>query len=542
MVNPQGEKNAALTDSYNGISQPGTWPPRLVSDGSHRPLRVPYLDAPPEVIPIDLGRQLFVDDFLIESTTLTRRFHRAGKSERNPVLKPETEVELNGGECPVAAPFNDGVWWDPADRLFKMWYHAGWMSATGYAVSEDGAEWRRPELDVVPGTNVVLAPRAGYRRDGCCVWLDHGAELPEQRFKMFQYFRSSGLLGEPWSGGEVYTSPDGIHWGEPTRTGRLGDNSTFFYNPFRERWVYSVRRSIDGVRARRYIEHPDFIEGSQWVDEEPVIWAWSDELDEPDPMIGDTPQLYDLNAVAYESVMLGLFAIFRGPPNPVAAERGVPKTNDLTVGFSRDGFHWDRPHREAFIPAARTRGAWDRGYVHAAGGVCLIVGDLLYFYYGAWSGESPKLRGSMVGSHEASRVMYAGAGTGLATLRRDGFSSMDAGGSGGALTTRPVTFQGRYLFVNADTVGGSLRVEVLDQRGRVVLPFSAQDCTPVTADKTAHRVGWRSGDDLSALRGTPVRFRFHVTDGSLYAFWVSRNAGGASNGYSAAGGPGVDGP
>ena len=358
---------------------------------------------------------------------------------------------------------------------------------------------------------------------------------------MFQYFRSSGLLGEPWSGGEVYTSPDGVHWGDPTRTGRLGDNSTFFYNPFRERWVYSVRRSIDGVRARHYIEHPDFIQGSQWEDEEPVIWAWSDELDEPDPMIGDTPQLYDLNAVAYESVMLGLFAIFRGPPNPVAAERGVPKTNDLTLGFSRDGFHWDRPHREAFIPAARKQGAWDRGYVHAAGGVCLVVGDLLHFYYGAWSGESPKLRGSMVGSHEASRVMYAGGGTGLATLRRDGFSSMDAGGSGGVLTTRPVTFQGRYLFVNADTVGGSLQVEVLDQRGRVVLPFSAQDCTPVTADKTAHRVGWRSGDDLSALRGTPVRFRFHVTDGSLYAFWVSPDAGGASNGYLAAGGPEVDG-
>ena len=273
---------------------------------------------------------------------------------------------------------------------------------------------------------------------------------------MFQYFRSSGLLGEPWSGGEVYTSPDGVHWGEPTRTGPLGDNSTFFYNPFRERWVYSVRRSIDGVRARHYIEHPDFIEGSQWEDEEPVIWAWSDELDEPDPLIGEMSQLYDVNAVAYESVMLGLFAIFRGPPNPVAAKRGVPKTNDLTLGFSRDGFYWDRPDREAFIPAARKRGARDRGYVHAAGGVCLVVGDLLYFYYGAWSGESPKLRGSMVGSHPAAGVMYAGGSTGLATLRRDGFSSMDAGGSGGALTTRPVTFQGRYLFVNADTVGGSL--------------------------------------------------------------------------------------
>ena len=349
---------------------------------------------------------------MVESTTLTRRFHQARKSEHNPVLTPETETELDGGECPVAAPFNDGVWWDPTDRLFKMWYQAGWMSGTGYAVSDDGVEWRRPALDVVPRTNLVLAPRPGYRRDGCCVWLDHEAEDSEQRFKMFQYFRSSGEIGRPWSGGEVYTSPDGIHWGEPIRTGPLGDNSSFFYNPFRRKWLYSVRRTEGGVRARRYIEHADFLDGSQWEDEDPVLWAWSDELDEPDPEIGEAPQLYDLNAVAYESVMLGLIAIFRGPPNPEAAARGVPKTNDLTLGFSRDGFHWDRPDRRSFIPATRAQGTWDKGYVHAAGGVCLIVGDLLYFYYGAWSGESPKLTGSMVGSHGAANAMYAGGGTG----------------------------------------------------------------------------------------------------------------------------------
>ena len=352
--------------SYNGVPQPDRWPPRLVYDGGRRPIRVPYLDASPETIPIDVGRQLFIDDFLVESTTLTRRFHQAEKSEHNPVLTPETATEMDGGECPVAAPFNDGVWWDPTDRLFKMWYQAGWMSGTGYAVSDDGIEWSRPALDVVPGTNLVLAPRPGYRRDGCCVWLDHGAEDSERRFKMFQYFRSSGETGRPWSGGEVYTSPDGIHWGEPTRTGPLGDNSSFFYNPFRKKWVYSVRRTEDGVRARRYIEHADFLDGSQWEDEDPVLWAWSDELDEPDPQIGEAPQLYDLNAVAYESVMLGLIAIFRGPPNPEAAERGVPKTNDLTLGFSRDGFHWDRPDRRSFIPATHP-GHVGQG-IHPCGG------------------------------------------------------------------------------------------------------------------------------------------------------------------------------
>src|SRR2546426_11227408 len=53
--------------------------------------------------------------------------------------------------------------------------------------------------------------------------------------------------------------------------------------------------------------------------------------------------------------------------------------------------------------------------------------------------------------------------TGLATLRRDGFASMDAGETGGTLTTRPVRFSGKHLFVNVDNAKGELRVEILDQ-------------------------------------------------------------------------------
>jgi hypothetical protein len=70
----------------NGIVLTSPWPPnhpgvsydRARLDPSfkfHAPMPVPYLAAPPAVIPIDLGRQLFVDDFLIENTSLTRRWH-----------------------------------------------------------------------------------------------------------------------------------------------------------------------------------------------------------------------------------------------------------------------------------------------------------------------------------------------------------------------------------------------------------------------------------------------------------------------------------
>src|SRR2546421_3412499 len=65
--------------------------------------------------------------------------------------------------------------------------------------------------------------------------------------------------------------------------------------------------------------------------------------------------------------------------------------------------------------------------------------------------------------------------TGLAVLRRDGFASMDAGETQGALTTRPVTFRGKYLFVNIDDPQGELRVEVLDRDCRAIRPFTSDN-------------------------------------------------------------------
>jgi hypothetical protein len=132
--------------------------------------------------------------------------------------------------------------------------------------------------------------------------------------------------------------------------------------------------------------------------------------------------------------------------------------------------------------------------------------------------------------------------TGLATLRRDGFASMDADESEGTLTTRPVRFRGRHLFVNAEACGGELRVEILDESGKVISPFTRANCTPVRADQTLHEVQWKPAKDLSALAGQPVKFRFHLRNGRLYAFWVSPSQTGASHGYVAAGGPGFTGP
>src|SRR6516165_7655895 len=73
---------------YNGIRLPKVWPPRDVALTNEPIPEAPYLAEPPSVIPIDVGRQLFVDDFLIEKTSLARTFHRAEYHPANPLLRP----------------------------------------------------------------------------------------------------------------------------------------------------------------------------------------------------------------------------------------------------------------------------------------------------------------------------------------------------------------------------------------------------------------------------------------------------------------------
>lgn len=506
---------------YNGVPLPEPWPPADRAP-SKEPMQAPWLEHPPSVIPIDVGRQLFVDDFLVETTTLQRTSHAAAYLPENPVLRPDQAWERTGDSqsqpAPTAMPFSDGAWFDPADHLFKLWYMSGYAKATAYATSKDGLHWEKPALDVVPGTNVVHT--AG--RDSGSVWLDQNEADAQRRYKMFLYAHH-GATGNL----SIFFSPDGIHWSESAgMTGMVGDRSTVFYNAFRKVWVYGIRDYAPaGIgRFRRYWESPAAApEGAQWEKSKAPFWVGADTLDPEHPGLKTPCELYNLDAVAYESVLLGLFDIWRGQPKDRA------KPNELCVGFSRDGFHWLRPTHEPFIPVSEHQGDWNWANVQSAGGCCLIVGDRLHFYVSGRSG----VPGSPASGESA---------TGLATLRRDGFVSMDANAQGGTLTTRPVQFQGKFLFINADAPHGEVRVEVLGETGQPLPGFTASDVVPMHEDGTAARIRWNGQDDLSALSGKPIRFRFHLRDARLYAFWVSPETSGASHGYVAAGGPGFTGP
>lgn len=514
---------------HNGIVLPSPWPPRGTVQND--PAIPPYLKTPPTVIPVDIGRQLFVDDFLIESTSLTRTFHTPQIHPASPVLKPEKPWELFDGK-PGTMPFSDGVWWDPKDNLFKMWYYAGHGAGqTCFATSSDGLHWSRPELDVVPGTNVVIK---GWR-DSNTVWLDHHAKDSSERFKMAVYSKGSLF--------SLMRSHDGIHWNSAGAGAKTGDRSSFFRDPFRNRWVFSIRTDTHRGRSRDYWEHSDFFAFSSEATAtkesgkppQTVHWIASDSADTPRTDLKSQPQLYNLDCTPYESLLVGLFSIWRGDyrkskasPEAIALDQeGRPKQNSLSVGFSRDGFHWDRSHRSPFIATSEKKGDWNWGNVQSVGGGCIVLRDELWFYFSGRAGKG--LAGTT--SHDA------GSSTGIAVLRRDGFASMEGASDGGTLTTRPIRFSGKHLFVNLLAPNGELRAEVLDQQNHPIAPFTLESCKATKGDGTKLAVHWNGAEDLSRLIGKTVKLRFNVKNGSLYAFWISPEPSGTSNGYVAAGGP-----
>ena len=517
---------------YNGISLPTQWPPqRNYASDIRRGMTPFYLNSKPEVIKIEVGRQLFVDDFLISSSTLQRKFHYPEYYSGNPVLSPDKDWEKQGANGGFAAPFSDGVWYDETDGKFKMWYMAGGgtyatsgAGITCYAESNDGINWIKPSLNLIQGTNIV---RRGSVRDASTVWLDKQETNPSYRFKMFEVAGGAGK----WQY-HYLTSSDGKAWRDnSTPSDKIADRSTVYKNPFRNVWVWSMRHNVRvnsgdpyTVRARDYMENADPVAGNKVAKADlSAFWfgPWPNEQKHPVYKNNDgSPGIYNQDATPYESIMLGLFSVWQGPENDVCNKDGVIKRNQIMLGYSRDGYSWTRDDMNPFLAVDDNLAAWNNGNLQSVVGSPLIVNDKLYFYL---SGRK-LVNGSEVVT------------TGLATLRRDGFASMSGSGE---LVTEKLTFKGEYFFVNA-CVNGNLKVEILDSTGKVIEGFSKDDCTAISGDKVNTMVTWKNNVTLKSLEGKVIKVKFYMTDGDLYSFWISDAQTGKSRGYTGGGGPGFD--
>jgi len=490
---------------------------------------------------IDRGRQLFVDDELIASTNGVVRYWNMPVKHPTPVLRPTSSDGKRVAGCTVAT--DGGLWWDPTIGKYRLWYETEWAGNLRYAESSDGLCWSLPDLGVVKGTNRVFSDadeQVGKTLDSWSVWPDYKAANPYASWKL--------LVSAP--GGTttdtLYTSADGRSFSRLGVAGYSGDRTTLHFDALLDKWVFSLRDCHKPLgRARRFHVQTEckpaarpygfpYVGNARPADAvEPAIWKEFDVLD-----YGPRGSLYNFDAVPYESLMLGVLEVLHNTPrdNTDSEEAGLPKQTSLRFAFSRDGKTYRPAPTSALRPEGWGSGKWDSGYLSAIGGICTVDDDTLRFYYSALRGDA-ELRREKVGQQPMHRLgIYYNGAIGFATLRRDGFCGLVADGLGTVLT-KPVTFSGSRLFVNAECLYGEVAAEILDAAGKPIPGFSAKDCRQMKFDDSTRRELEFAGGDLAPLAGRSVSIRFNLHCATLYAFWVSPSRRGESRGYVAAGGP-----
>ena len=136
------------------------------------------------------------------------------------------------------------------------------------------------------------------------------------------------------------------------------------------------------------------------------------------------------------------------------------------------------------------------------------VGNQLRLYYSGYDGLHDYLP-----FHSA---------IGVATLRKDGFASLDGEDNPGEVTTKRLTGLKGQLHVNCEAKAGLLQVEVLDANGRPLPGYRKRDCNEPRGDGVDQIVTWQEHTELPA-GNEPVRLRFSLKNVSLYSFYAGDN-------------------
>lgn len=505
--------------------------------------------------PCGTWKQLFVDDRDIERRPGTSLVMNPPYQDHVPVFEPETQWE-NLRIHPYSTILKE-------DGRYRLWYAANeWIAPPGmklpdsgraddagilwkhsvsrlcYAESDDGVNWHRPNLGLVnhQGScdNNILGPNHhDLRCDvspgwyGGTVFIDPIAP-PEARYKLWSEVRI-GHAHKPWrdvSGLRGLVSPDGLRWtfGEggivPTDADTLNvcfwDDRIEKYVGYSRLWTNDERG--DFYRAVRRLESPDFV---QW--EETGVAIQSDEIDRSLPVKsgrGENSQIMDYHGncvFKYPDANDFYFALpevwWHWGNNPFPTEGkiqermgGFPDKVDVQLMTSRDGIQWNKPGGRLPFLRLGPPGSQDYKMIYAFTRP-VPVGDELWVYYG----------GFPLGISEGvarKRGAYF-----RARLRMDGFTSADAGYTGGELVTKPLTFEGDQLVLNVDTsAGGSARVELTEPDGGPIKGFTLGDADEINDNAIKIPATWNGYTDLSAIQGKPVRLRFVMRSCKLYSF------------------------
>jgi len=465
---------------------------------------------------IDSKRQLFVDDYVISSVeNLTRRFHQPVKHPKNPLVIADRPWE---SEIPdwIYMAF---ALYDPVTNKFQMWYHT--EGRTMYAESDDGITWRKPNLGMVEykgsRENNILSSRVSH-----ILKFDPHASNPQKRYTaVVDGYLSQSSDGLHWTadhkrpalGRTMNSMSPGPYWSKG-----IGDTSIYRYDPILERYICDAKFNLympkekikqlgittgnkPRLKLRTMVESENFI---HWTRQRFIMYP--DRNDDPDC------QIYQHISFVYESMWLGMVRLMHIIPTGF-------KQVDVQLSYSRDGRHWNRPRqRKLFIPLGEPD-SWEPDYTDPSSNGPLLVNDELWFYY----------RGSRHAKRDDPDYVYRKGklprsykmAFGLAKLRRDGFVSLDTDDTPGQVVTRPLTFAGKKLFVNADVEkDGWVKAAVLTRDSNSIDSYKLDDSVTLTKDTTKGRMSWKSKRELVPPGDKHLRLVFQLKNAKLYSFWI----------------------
>jgi hypothetical protein len=441
--------------------------------------------AAAEVVDVGSRVELFVDDGLVERLGGDAEFQWHRPEPKEVVLV--TDRPWEGNTCAYYTIFRDG-------DLFRMYYRgshfdteqrrAAHREVTCYAESHDGIHWHKPDLglfefDGSKANNIVWDGLGTHNftplKDGNPACAD------QARYKAVGRGSAGGR-----SGLFAFQSPDAIHWTlmheEPVITeGAFDSQNLAFWDGSRGEYRAYWRIFKNGVRDIRTATSQDFLQWNPWTDLE----------------YGDAPSehLYTNAILPYRRAP----HLFLGFPT-----RYLPATQQVEpiLMASRDGQRWQR-WKEALIPldAPEQRDGNRSNYL-------------------AWGLVSlPEAPGEL--SVYASEAYYTGPDSRLRRFvyRLDGFVSLRSSSEGGDLLTKPICFAGDRLVLNFTTSeAGSVQAEIQDCDGRAIDGFALADSIALAGDAIEQPVAWKSGGDVSALAGRPIRLRLVLRNADVFSF------------------------
>jgi len=492
-----------------------------------------------EPVRVGFRRELFVDDALVERLVGRADLRLHQPTPQNIAL--ETSEPWEGNSTNYVTVFQDG------DK-YRMYYRGSHFSYLNgqdrpntrdvycYAESEDGIHWTKPDLGLFEWN--------GSKQNNI-VWDGIGAHA----FVPFRdtnptcaaeaKYKALGVGGNT-PGLFAFQSVDAIHWTlmspEPVITkGAFDSQNLAFWDA--ERGAYrEYHRDFREGRDIRTGTSQDFL---NWTEPEYLSYSANVDPGRHEGQIGDVKdpvgeaypfgrvsELYTNQIAPYyraPHLLLGFPTryIDRGwtesakslPRYDYRQTRAKDSRREGTA--VTDGMFMTSRDRQLFSvwpesflrPGLHTRDSW-------------FYGDM----YQNWGLVETK---SMIADAPVELSLYATERTMQETggmlrrysLRVDGFVSLHAPLVGGELITKPLTFTGNQLSLNASTsAAGSVRIEIQDADGQPLPGFALAACQEVYGDDLERVVIWAGNPDLGALAEKPVRLRFEVKDADLYSF------------------------